>query len=114
MLCWYSVGAGASQCVFGSYFYFVFVEVAQTPACQDIESCAVLCWYSVGAGASQCVFGSYFYFVFVEVAQTPACQDIESTGFLTRNRTVSSGPLCVCAGGFTNASASNNATTCVT
>ncbi len=54
----------------------------------------------------------------VEVAQTPACQDIESTGFLTRNRTVSSGSRCVCAaeetgtGGFTNASASNNAVVC--
>ncbi len=36
--------------------------------------------------------------VIVEVAQTPACQGIGSTGFLTRNRTVSSGPRCVCAG----------------
>ncbi len=36
--------------------------------------------------------------VFVEAAKTQACQDIEFTGFLTRNRTVSSGPRCVCAG----------------
>ncbi len=62
-LCWYSARVIMTQCVLCSYFYFnlsssryiiVFVEVAQTPACQDIESTGFLTrngWYHYGLGA---------------------------------------------------------------
>ncbi len=51
VLCWYSARVVVRQCVLCSSFYFnlssswyiiVFVEVAQTPACQDIESTGFL------------------------------------------------------------------------